>query len=198
MNGSLCDTFQQACLRLHLIQDDQEWIRCFEEAKLFATGGSLRNLLVVALTFGPLAEPVELWDEFCNYICDDLPHKLQQLFPDNELYTIVNEELFHKGLATLDYGLYLINKKLGEQGRSLETYHMPTPMHNWVEALMNTTSVRQYTNRLINEQLDYDVDDERRLYAEKYALFNTEQKYAFDRIIEQVNSTMPNPMTSTL
>ena len=38
VNGHLCTTFKQACIELHLVQDDREWMHCFEEAERFATG----------------------------------------------------------------------------------------------------------------------------------------------------------------
>lgn len=38
VNGHICSTFKQACLERHLIQDDREWIHCFNEAQLFSSG----------------------------------------------------------------------------------------------------------------------------------------------------------------
>jgi hypothetical protein len=52
-NGHECETCKQVCLELHLIQDDQEWSRCFKRAlHLFPSGSSLRDLFITALTFG--------------------------------------------------------------------------------------------------------------------------------------------------
>ena len=31
VDGFLCATFKQACVQLHLIEDDQEWTKCFQE-----------------------------------------------------------------------------------------------------------------------------------------------------------------------
>ena len=89
----------QACLKLHLIEDDQEWNHCFNEAVMFSTGSSLRNLFVTALTFGQLIDPALLWEEYCVNIFDDLAHKLQTLFPGqlHEKYTVTDDSLFYKG-----------------------------------------------------------------------------------------------------
>lgn len=38
VDGRLCSTFKQACIELHLIQDDQEWSHCFREASIFSSG----------------------------------------------------------------------------------------------------------------------------------------------------------------
>jgi hypothetical protein len=76
VNGHECETFKQACLELDLIEDDQEWTRCFDEALIFSSGSSLRGLFVTALTFGELVDPVALWIQYRNSICDDLSREL--------------------------------------------------------------------------------------------------------------------------
>ena len=192
VNGHVCSTFKQACLERHLIQDDQEWTRCFHEAQLFSSGASLRNLFIVALTFGGLTDPVGLWIDFCVYICDDLQYQLELLFPDNHLYTAENDELFHQGSAIFDYGLYLMDVKLKDQNKSLEDYQMPRHEYNWIEAFRTTTSLELSTNELINEQLDYNIHNEHQLYTSKYTQFNNDQKAAFDRIVERIESDTPN------
>lgn len=131
-------------------------------------GASLRNLLVVATTFGQLIDPGHLWTEFSSSMCDDLRYKLQQLFPDNSQYTDENDELFHQGSPVLDYGLFLIDGKLRDLGHLLEEYQLPKYKHNWYEALRSSTSAVQSTNALINEQLSYDINHEANLFTSRY------------------------------
>ncbi|KAG1469845.1 hypothetical protein G6F56_003027 [Rhizopus delemar] len=40
-------TFKEACVELGLTKDDNDWIFCFQEASLFATGENLRSLLLL-------------------------------------------------------------------------------------------------------------------------------------------------------
>lgn len=188
INGVLCPTFKQACVELHLVQDDNEWIHAFNEAQLFSSGTSLRNLFVVALTFANLSLPVDLWETFCYSICDDLEHHLQQLFPDNPFYLTDNTESFYNGSPILDYGLYLIDNKLKQQGSALSNYPMPPYEHNWSEALMSSTLTLESANDFINEQRSYDFNSETNTYQSRYALFNEDQRTAFDRIVEQIES----------
>ena len=68
--------------------DDQEWTKCFQEAYLFSSDHSLRNLFVTALVFGQLIDPMSLWLEFRDSICDDLQHKLEQMLPELALLYI--------------------------------------------------------------------------------------------------------------
>ena len=101
MNGVTCSTFKQACLLRHLIQDDREWIHCFREAQLFSSGNSLRNLFIIALTFGQVTDAEALRDEFKVFICDDLQHRLTELFSDNNTYVEDNVDMFYQGSAVL-------------------------------------------------------------------------------------------------
>jgi hypothetical protein len=94
VNSHECETYKQAHLELHLIEDDQEWSRCFEEACIFSSGSSLRDLFITALTFGELVDPASLWITYRDSICGDLAHKLCLLFPRDDKYTIVDETIF--------------------------------------------------------------------------------------------------------
>ncbi|EIE88044.1 hypothetical protein RO3G_12755 [Rhizopus delemar RA 99-880] len=51
VNSVVYSTFQEACQALHLIEDDQEWLKCFSEAVEFVSGSSLRSLFASALLF---------------------------------------------------------------------------------------------------------------------------------------------------
>ena len=172
------ETFKQACLMLHLIEDDREWQYCFTEAAMFSSGAALRDLFVTALTFGQLIDPVELWEEFCQSICDDLHHKLRQQFPnEEEKYSAVDETLFYQGSSSLDFGLYLIDKRLKELRFALKDYHMPFFINNWTADFDQLAGRRGASdNQLIIEQLDCDITAEKLAYEAKYAMFNADQK----------------------
>ncbi|OBZ81125.1 hypothetical protein A0J61_10827, partial [Choanephora cucurbitarum] len=79
VNGVVFDTFREECQALHLIEDDQEWFKCFPKAVVFVSGSSLRSLLISALLFQELNQPAALWNEFCLSICDDLDVRMRQL-----------------------------------------------------------------------------------------------------------------------
>ncbi|SAM01868.1 hypothetical protein [Absidia glauca] len=188
VNGHQSETFKEACLQLHLIDDDREWTRCFEEASLFSSGGSLRNLFVTALTFGQLTDPVSLWAAFRDSICDDLDHKLNRLFPGNILYASTDDTTFYDGQPSYDYGLYLIETTLNELSKSLGDFNLLLFKHNWTAALNQSTGSGRTDNSLVDEQLAYDTQEEEAAYSSKYALFNLDQKHAFDRIVEKLQS----------
>ena len=73
-----CATFHKACLKLDLLEDDNEWIQCLEEAGEMATGWQLRNLFVTILCENAPSDPLALWIQFFVKICDGLHHALHQ------------------------------------------------------------------------------------------------------------------------
>lgn len=163
---------------------------------MFSSGSSLCELFITALTFGQIIEPVLLWQQFRDSICDDLNHKLQQKFPDSTRYFVVDESLFHNnGLSSLDYGLFLIDNTLKELGSSLEAFNLPAYQNDWqgdCDQLSNQANNRSSPNQLINEQLSYDVISEKSSYESKYSVFNTDQKNAFDTIVTKIEATRPS------
>jgi hypothetical protein len=137
VNGHLCETFHEACLRRGLLEDDGEWNLCLQEACEIQTGSQLRHLFTTLLLFCAPAQPEDLWNSFCAHICDDLHHQLSQLgrttVTDNDVY---------------DFGLHIIDDILHDSGHALSDFQsMPQPTYNW----SHITS-----NRLISQQTNYD------------------------------------------
>jgi len=157
-NGIQYDSFQEACLARHLIENDNAWIECFEEAVRYLSGQRLRSLFVVALTHG-CHDPPGLWDRFRTHICDDLAHRLE-----------IFDSLPSIPFPDQDYGLHLIEILLG-MGRTLTEFRLPRPQHDWN---------RDDSNPLIRHELDSIT--EQRLAEDAYRKLNEEQKCNFDII----------------
>ena len=60
-NGVLYPTFYAACLAHGLLEDDNEWRQCLEEAAHMASGHQLRNLFVTILCDCTPSDPLALW-----------------------------------------------------------------------------------------------------------------------------------------
>lgn len=71
--------YQQACVALGLLQDDQEWVQCFTEAITFVTGKPLRVLFATSILYGGVGNLEALWTQFGLHLSDALPHELQHL-----------------------------------------------------------------------------------------------------------------------
>ncbi|KAG5521520.1 hypothetical protein RHGRI_033922 [Rhododendron griersonianum] len=93
-----------ACAARGLLEDDEEWVQCLEEAAVIKTGYQLRRLFSVILTQCSPQQPMELWKRFWVHICDDLGHKIRTLFSISNPTEAQIE----------DYGLFLLNQLLQE------------------------------------------------------------------------------------
>jgi len=172
-NGHIYPTFKAACMARGLLEDDSEWKQCLQEASVMQTGRQLRQLFVTILKDCIPSEPMVLWDQFKENICDDLAYILR-----NKGFENPTEEQVY------DYGLYLIDKSLREVGKSLDNFPpMPKPTGDW--AVMEG-------NHLIAEQLAYDHAEQREKAEENIHKMNQEQRGAFDAIIDSV---LNNPQT---
>ena len=58
--GVTAPSFWEACLTCGLLEDDQEWQQCLEEAKSMATGHQLCQLFVTILRDCAPSDPVQL------------------------------------------------------------------------------------------------------------------------------------------
>jgi hypothetical protein len=72
VNCTVYDTFHRVGVALGLLEDDLEWIECFNEAVLFARGSSLRRLFVMALAYGGISHPMGIREQFRNHFCNDI------------------------------------------------------------------------------------------------------------------------------
>jgi hypothetical protein len=71
VDGVVCETFKDACVRRGLLQDDQEWDRCLAEAALTESPASLRSLFAIILDFNTPKEPFLLWRKYLLHFTED-------------------------------------------------------------------------------------------------------------------------------
>jgi hypothetical protein len=168
--GDPLPTFHQACLARGLLEDDNEWRQCLQEAAHMASGHQLRNLFVTILRDCSPSDPLALWLEFRVHICDDLRHALHS---KNIVRDPTEEQVF-------DYGLYLIDHILRGSNKSLHDWPtMPLPQNDWAAAV---------GNRLVAEQRSYNIDDQAQLAAQRIPTLNPAQHSSFDAIVNAVET----------
>jgi len=110
--GTLFQTFKDACIARGLLEDDSEWHQCLSEARHMATGYQLRHLFVTILRDCIPIDPRRLWEEFADHICDDLARQLARLH--------IRENPTPEEVR--DYGLYLIEWLLSPSGKTLKDF----------------------------------------------------------------------------
>jgi hypothetical protein len=114
VDGVVCPTFKEACLRLKLLEDDKEWQDCLEEAAHTQFAPALRALLVTIFIFCEPAEPVSLFEDHLETLVHDLRRRrVDQGVPEdavagasrNDLLCDLNDRLAQHGRSTTDFGL---------------------------------------------------------------------------------------------
>ena len=170
VNGVHYPTFHAACLAYGLVEDDNEWRICLQEAAQMASGYQLRDLLVTILCDCSPSDPLALWLEFRAHTCDDLQHALHS---KNIIQNPTEEQVF-------DYGLYLIDQILHGRTKRLQDWpSMPLLQMDWAIAL---------GNRLIADQRSYGIEQQNQLAAECIPTLNQDQHAVFNAIVNAVET----------
>jgi len=80
-NGVVHPTFKAACQARGLLADDAEWRTCMQEATVFTPARQLRALFATILAYNEVTDPLQLWNDFKNDMCDDLLHAARDVNP---------------------------------------------------------------------------------------------------------------------
>jgi hypothetical protein len=161
VNGEVCVTFHDACLKRGLLEDDGEWDICLRDAAEIQTGSQLRHLFTTLLLFCTPTRPNILWINFREKICDDLRHQLHLIGRT----TVTQNDVY-------DFGLHLIDYILRDSGHALSDFpSMPQSMLNWSDTVHN---------RLISQQMNYDSNSEENAAHQLMSSLNGDQQHAFE------------------
>lgn len=71
INGELCSTYQDACTKLGLLEDDDEIIRTLDGAKHHCFGDQLRHVFCTILLTSRPADANGLWELYKDAFCED-------------------------------------------------------------------------------------------------------------------------------
>ncbi|GAB2302009.1 hypothetical protein Dimus_038788 [Dionaea muscipula] len=147
VDNFLHPTFQRACLALGLLENDDEWVQCMQEAVIMQTGGQLRRLFTTILSQCDPTDPLALWNQFSVHICDDLAHNLRTVFG---IHAPTDAQI-------KDYGLFLVEQLLQDLGETLAKFTtMPQPTGTWASPVHNRYKFEH--QRLIVDAQSADVE----------------------------------------
>ncbi len=166
VNGTEYETYIEACKEKGLLENDQEHWRCLEEACAFKNARALRTLFVTLLMWSQPVDPLDLWDHFKNELCSDIRYA-----QNSDEYT---EAIYNTGKLKIHEQLCIYNK-------SLATYGFKIPN-------INDCCVDAAICAEIREELDYDVDQCKKLYTERETQFNTQQKKIYNVIKSAIDN----------
>ncbi|KAM3251534.1 hypothetical protein P3L10_005604 [Capsicum annuum] len=172
INGVSYKTYKEACYALGLLEDDQEWNDCLAEAACWASGNELRNLFVMILIHCQVSDSAKLWRTNYEILSKDITSLQRNRFQVKDL------QLTQKQLEA--YTLFEIETILVKMGKSLKDIdEMPLP---------DSALLSDRRNRLINEELEYNKEDLKKMHDKSFALLNDYQKLAYEAIMASVSN----------
>ncbi|XP_020111449.1 uncharacterized protein LOC109726322 [Ananas comosus] len=169
IDGIEYPTYQSACHALGLLGDDREWDQALNEAANWASSDKLRQLFVTLLMFCQVADPTKLLETHWTMLMDDIGYKLQKLLDIPNL-KIPDAELKNHLLLELEI---LFNKNCS----SLHEFNLPLPNRNLFE---------QTNNRLIREELSYNIEQLQNEHVELVKGLNDEQEIIYNAVVQSV------------
>ena len=170
VDGVLCESFEDACRRMGLLDDDSDHIAAFEEAREFATAASLRQLFATILTTG-CGHPLALWDRFKRDMIDDYFYAASLVLPEPVRQNMQpTDDMYNRALLDLDRRVLAVqNRRITELISGLPPLTVPLPM-------VSEVFIQEELQRYDREQLQAIVDT-------NVPLLNDDQREVYDTIM---------------
>ena len=105
VDGTLCASFQEAAENLHLIQNDQEWVRCLQEAIQYQMPSQLRQVFAIICLFCSPSNILHLWDTFRQPLSEDFLRSYDEEASFNRALNHLQQIFRQHGRTCQDFGL---------------------------------------------------------------------------------------------
>jgi hypothetical protein len=178
INGIVYPTFKEACRVLGFLDDDKEWIDFINEAAIWASGTQLRMLFTTIICNCEVTDPKKLWESKWQVLSEDMQYRRRIVlnFPTLQL----------SDSQMKVYALVEIEKLMWQVSKSMKDYlQIETP---------SLDQLGEIGNRLMNEEMSYDMDIQREEHQRIYNNLNVDEKTAFNAIMESVDSRQGKPI----
>ena len=83
VNGDLCSSFHEPCIKLGLLEDDNQYHLAMEEAKVSNSPASICTHFAVILAWCEPSNPLEIYDNHKEAMVEDFLHQ-QRIIHGNE------------------------------------------------------------------------------------------------------------------
>ena len=121
VNGDLCSLFHEACLKLGLLEDDNQYHLDMEEAIVSNSPASIRTLFAVILAWCEPSNPLEIYGNHKEAMAEDFLHQQHVLHRDEHVE--VNNDVFNfarKGsFLSMAYLCHKLWTMIGLQGNAV-------------------------------------------------------------------------------
>ena len=160
----VCQTFKQACIERGLCEGDNDAREALKEAMTIQFGRTLRHFFVTMVQNDMVGNPLALWEEFKNELCEDSRDRGvdAQVTP-----AMINKALMEMRNMFEDYGTKMTDKGLPEVDMRFITKHEP---------------------RELQEELDRCDEAQQSDPEEKVKSMNERQKLVFEAIMASLQN----------
>lgn len=169
VNGVLCQTYQEACQLLNLLQDDTHWDQTLAEAVITASANQLRTLFAIIISTCRPSQPRTLWDKYKNEIAEDILHRVR--VSKNDMDIPMSEGVLNEALIIIEDLCFTMTGKL------LHDVSMPSPNRSMHDAF----------ELELNREKDYDVNALAVEVQRNCSLLTPEQKAVYDILMKAVD-----------
>ena len=139
---------------MNLIEKDEMWINCMDEAMNLYTATSCTNLLIAILCENEVANPREMFDRYHDFLMKDYLYQCQQ------------QQQQHPHEVALNDLLFAIQQGLQMKGRTNSGMDLPEPNYNLVQQA-------DLMAELIDPTADsFFLENEPKLYEEQCSFLN--------------------------
>ncbi|XP_065564322.1 uncharacterized protein LOC136029745 [Artemia franciscana] len=77
VKGTIHDTYRIACQALNLLENDQYWDNCINDACETSTPSQIRALFGIIITNCSPSAPTELWEKYKSKMAEDILHRVR-------------------------------------------------------------------------------------------------------------------------
>ena len=168
VNGDLCCSFREACFKLDLLEDDNQYHLAMEEASVSNSAASLRSLFAVILTWCEPSNPFEMYERNKEVMAEDFLHQHRTRLGNVDLD--YNDDIFNLALNDLQ------DKVLSMGGRELSEYGLPQP-----QTVDNDRFAMVY-----HREINYDQGEQRAYVERNLPLLTSDQQEVYDSFCSMI------------
>ena len=169
VDGETFATFKQAAMHLGLMEDDQEWRNCLEEASLLQMPAQMRELFATILIFNSPTNEHALFEEFAQQMSEDFLHQDRVHLNDPAL-PHAQRHTYHC--------IYDIHQRLRHHGYKPDDWSLPPLPPNFMP---HEIPLEEQINVIEEQQLD----------TQLYQQLNVDQQRIADAIIHAISHQLP-------
>ena len=157
VNGTIHDTYRSACQALNLLENDQHWDNCINDACETSTPSQIRALFGIILTTCSPSAPTELWEKYKSKMFEDILHRKQ--LETSDMSFDFTSEIYNYTLVIIeDLCVRMANKPLQDLG-------MPSP--NRIAAVSTCVELDREQSYSTSDLLSYVQNNISKLTSEQ-------------------------------